>query len=312
MKKSTFAFARWCVAGILLVSPLAWSAEPTLSAGGAVISALDDPTPVLTKNAAVQFPIASITKLMTAMILIDADLPGTEKIEITEADVDVIKHSRSRIPVGTVLTRSELLELALMSSENRAAHALARTYPNGVSAFVFAMNDKARTLGMRSAKFTDPTGLLSTNVATPMDVAKMATAAHKYEQIRRFTTTQEDEMVLRGRTEKFHNTNSLVRAGKWPIELSKTGFIDEAGRCLVMLTTVLNKSYVMVFLSANSTFAREQDARKVRAWLDGDTYSAPRVAVSAKSRHHASAKGHRANARSKTKTKKSKRKPALN
>jgi D-alanyl-D-alanine endopeptidase (penicillin-binding protein 7) len=279
MKKSITVFARWCVASILIASPVVWASEPTLSASGVVVSAIDEATPVLAKNATMPFPIASITKLMTAMILIDADLPPNEKIEITEADVDVVKHSRSRIPVGTVLTRSELLELALMSSENRAAHALARTYPSGVRAFVFAMNDKARTLNMISAKFTDPTGLQSTNIASPLDVAKMATAAHKYEQIRRFTTTQEDEMVLHGRAQTFRNTNSLVRGGKWPIELSKTGFIEEAGRCLVMLTTVVKKSYVMVFLSANSTFAREQDARKVRAWIDGETYSAPRAAV---------------------------------
>jgi D-alanyl-D-alanine endopeptidase (penicillin-binding protein 7) len=279
MKKNISIFASLCATGILLSSTSVWAREPKLSANGVVVSAADDPTPLLTKNSARLFPIASITKLMTAMVLLDASLPTDDDIEITDDDVDDLRHSKSRVPVGSVLIREQMLKLSLMSSENRAAHALARTYPGGINAFVAAMNTKARALGMNSATFTDPTGLFSTNVASPIDVAKMAAAAYKYESIRRYSTAIEDPVVLRGKTVMFHNTNSLVRGGNWSIGLSKTGFIDEAGRCLVMLTTVSKKPYVMVFLSANSTAAREQDARKVRSWLNGEATPEPRAAL---------------------------------
>lgn len=219
-------------------------------------------------------PIASITKLMTAMVVLDARLSLKEKIAIESADVDILKNTRSRLRVGTALTREELLRLALMSSENRAAAALGRAYPGGKSAFVAAMNRKAHKLGMGDSYFVDSTGLNSSNVSTARDLAKMVLAAHKYRVIREFSTTAKHAVVA-GKSKRNHrlqfvNSNNLVRAGKWDIGVSKTGFLSEAGRCLVMHATITDKPVVIVLLDSWGKNTRIGDANRVKKWIEAD------------------------------------------
>lgn len=223
------------------------------------------------KNVDTRMPIASITKLMTAMVLLDARLPMNEKIKVTEADVDTLRHSSSRLTVGTTLTRRELLRLALMSSENRAAAALARTYPGGTQAFVAAMNRKAAALGMHDTSFIDPTGLHSENEATAEDLAKMVRASYQYPTIREFTTTASQEVDVRGRRiQEFKNTNLLVRNRNphWDIGLSKTGFINEAGHCLVMQAKIAKKAVIIVLLDSWGKYSRIGDANRIRQWIE--------------------------------------------
>jgi len=222
------------------------------------------------KNAQTRTPIASLTKLMTAMVTLDAALPMGKKITITKAEIDHIKGSYSRLRVGTVLSRRELLKLALMSSENRAACALGRTYPKGKAAFVAAMNRKAATLSMSSTHFVEPSGLSPRNVSTAADLVKMVEAAYEYPLIRQMTTTASWEVGV-GKSSvptPYRNTNRLVRKGTWDIGLSKTGFINEAGRCLVMQVTVANQPVIMVFLDADGKLSPLGDANRIRDWLE--------------------------------------------
>ncbi|CAK0774364.1 serine-type D-Ala-D-Ala endopeptidase (penicillin-binding protein 7) [Gammaproteobacteria bacterium] len=214
-------------------------------------------------------PIASVTKLMTAMVVLDRNLLMDEEITIIDNDVDRVKHSSSRLQVGTVLTRREALQLALMSSENRAAAALARTYPGGVSAFVTAMNRKASDLGMNSSYFADSTGLNSSNVSTADDLARMARAARRYEVIHDMTTTSSYELGVgtKKRPTLFINTNRLVRGGNWDIGLSKTGYINEAGHCLVMEARINEVPTIMVFLGNFGKYSCQADAVRVRQWF---------------------------------------------
>lgn len=221
------------------------------------------------KNTDLPLPFASITKLMTAMVTLDAGLSMDEPITITESEIDRLKNTSSRLSVGTTLPRREMLLLALMSSENRAAAALARTYPGGTQAFVAQMNRKARALGMNNTVFYDPTGLEVRNTATAMDLARMVRAANGYPLIRTFTTTQEHE-VMSGSRRMLHykNSNALVREGDWDISLQKTGYIQEAGRCMVLQTTVGSQPLIIVLLAAGAPSARVSDARAIRNWLE--------------------------------------------
>ena len=206
---------------------------------------------------------------MTAMVVLDAKLSMDQPITISNADVDRVKKSSSRLEVGTTLSRYDTMWLALMSSENRAAHSLARTYPGGKAAFIKAMNRKARSLGMNHTVFYDPTGLNKDNSSTAADLALMVQAAYRYPQIRQFSTSTEHDIIsASGRQLHYKNSNALVREGAWDIELSKTGYIKEAGRCLVMVADVQNKPMVMVFLDAGATSGRISDARNIKNWLE--------------------------------------------
>lgn len=227
------------------------------------------------KNAAAVLPIASITKLMTALVVMDARLPMDEVLTITEEDRDTEKHSSSRLRFGTQLTRQELLLLALMSSENRAASALGRHYPGGLPAFVQAMNRKARELGMNDSHFVDSSGLSSSNVSSAVDLARLVKAAYRNPTIRAFSTQTEHEVNVLGRTQHYVSTNRLVRGGNWDIGLQKTGFISEAGRCLVMQARVGGRDVVMVFLDSSGNLTRFADANRVRDWLEHSPPSAP-------------------------------------
>jgi len=191
-----------------------------------------------------------------------------EEFYITDDDVDTLKGSRSRLAVGTQLTRQEALVLALMSSENRAAHALGRNYPGGIPAFVAAMNRKAQELGMANSRFLDPTGLNSGNVSTARDLAKMVTAASKYAPIREASTTSEAKFDVRGRIQEYRNTNPLVRSDDWEIGVTKTGFIREAGKCLVMQAKVNNRPMVFVLLDSEGSMTRVGDANRLKKWAE--------------------------------------------
>ena len=217
------------------------------------------------RNEDVARPIASISKLMTAIVIVDSGLPMSEVIEVTEDDIDTVKHSRSRLAVGTRLSRADMLHLALMSSENRAASALGRTYPGGLPAFVAAMNAKAHELGMSRSQFVEPTGLSSDNVSTPRDLVKLLRAAASREAIHRYTTDQQYEVKFKsGRTTLFRNTNTLVANRDWDIKVSKTGFINEAGRCLVMVARINNRDTAIVLLDAEGKSTRIGDAIRIR------------------------------------------------
>ncbi len=215
-------------------------------------------------------PIASLTKLMTAMVVLDAGLPMEEVLSIDMDDFDYIKGSHSRLRMGASLTRAQMLHLALMSSENRAASALARHYPGGMLAFVAAMNEKAIALGMTNTHYDDSTGLSPKNVSTANDLAKLVRAASAYQVIRDYSTTpsQVVEVQPTGQTIGFNNSNALVKSGAWDIQLQKTGYIREAGRCVVMLVTIASKPMVIVLLDSIGKFTRVADAQRVKHWLE--------------------------------------------
>lgn len=227
------------------------------------------------KNPSVSLPIASITKLMMAMVVLDSHMPLDETLVINSEDVQ--SYRSSRLAGGTVLTREEALLLALMSSENRAAYTLGRNYPGGVPAFVGAMNRKAKELGMDHSHFADPTGLLSKNVATAEDLTRMLNAAYQYKTIREFSTWPDLTMVIAKRPQKFLNTNRLVRSGDMNIGLQKTGFINAAGKCLVMQARVNNTPLLLVFLDSVGTQSRFADAVRVRDWYERMPSGAPPI-----------------------------------
>ena len=223
---------------------------------------------VFHKNSEAVVPIASITKLMTAMVIIDRELDMQQRVVLSREDVDLRKGTKSRLRPGTVLTRDELLMLALMASENRAAAALGRTYPEGMAAFVAAMNQKAAELGMTDSRFVDPTGLSSGNVSSARDLAKLVHAAHSYELIREYSTRDRATVSAFGRPVSFRNTNGLVRNSHWEIGLSKTGYISEAGRCLVMRVRLASKDLIVVLLDSWGKQSRIGDANRLRKWLE--------------------------------------------
>lgn len=225
---------------------------------------------LFSRNADQAVPIASITKLMTAMVVLEAKQDMNEPIIVDREDIDMLKGSRSRIPVGAAFRREDLMRLALMASDNRAAAALGRTYPGGTVAFVEAMNAKAQSLGLSNAKFVDPTGLAPGNVASPQDLALLVSAASTFSQIREFSTAQQLHVTLPngGRSLGFNNTNSLVRSQSWNIGVSKTGYINEAGKCLVMHATIANNPVVIVLLDSWGKLTRVGDANRIKKWLE--------------------------------------------
>lgn len=220
------------------------------------------------KNQDNVMPIASISKLMAAMVVLDAHQNMNEPITITTDEIDRLKGTSSRLTIGTTLTRSELLHLSLMSSENRATHALSRNYPGGTVAFVDAMNRKAQNLGMFHTRFYDPTGLDFRNVSTARDLNKMVQAASQYALIKQNTTSNYGSVYTSsGQQQNYKNSNPLVREGNWPIELQKTGYIREAGRSMVVKTYVKNQPITMILLNSPSSFSRVNDARKIESWV---------------------------------------------
>ena len=223
------------------------------------------------KNASTVSPIASITKLMTAMVVLDADVELNQPITISSEDMDSLRGTHSRLKPGTHLSRDELLRLALMSSENRAAAALGRTtYPEGLDRFRRAMNHKARMLGMNDSHFDDATGLSSANVASAEDLVKLVRAAHRYELIRRYTTLTAHEVQVSGRQLAYRNTNRLVSNEHWNIGLSKTGFTNDAGRCLVLQATLAEREVIIVLLDSWGRLTRIGDANRIKAWLEAN------------------------------------------
>ena len=225
---------------------------------------------IFQKKANEKSSIASLTKLMTAMVLIDSNLDLNKKIRITKKDFDKIKGTTSRLWLGSELSRKELLSIALIASDNRAASAISNSYPGGKKAFVQAMNVKAKQLGMDNTSFSDPTGLDKDNISTALDLVKMTQAAQQYPLIRKLSTSSYYEAHIRNKKIKlnYNNTNLLVRQGLWDIDISKTGYIREAGKCLIMQTTVLNKPIIMVFLKSYGKYTRTADAKRVKKWLE--------------------------------------------
>lgn len=245
--------------------------EPNLKSSAALVFDLTEEQTIYGKNTQNRTPIASITKLMTSMVVLDANLPLEETIFIDTADYDSIKHTGSRLAAGTGLPRREMLRLALMSSENRAAASLGRAYPGGTPAFITAMNRKATELGMSNTRFADPTGLSSENVSTAEDLVKMVKGAYEYPLIREFTTTSAHEVeTATGRSLQFRNSNGLVRDPRstWEIGLSKTGYISEAGRCLVMQAKIAARPVIIVLLDSWGKQTRIGDANRIRKWLE--------------------------------------------
>jgi serine-type D-Ala-D-Ala endopeptidase (penicillin-binding protein 7) len=237
---------------------------------------------LFSKNEQAVLPIASLTKLMTGVVVRDAKLPMDEMITISQDDVDTEKGSRSRLSVGTELSRGELMHLALMSSENRAAHALGRSYPGGLSAFVAAMNAKARLLGMSDTRYVEPTGLSSNNQSSARDLAALVNVAHSDPVLRELSTSTGHDVAVGNRVLQFNNTNRLVKNPTWDIGLQKTGYISEAGQCLVMQTKVAGRKLIMVFLDSAGKLSRLGDAERVRRWVESSpTLIAPRTAPAA-------------------------------
>ncbi|MCO8593083.1 D-alanyl-D-alanine endopeptidase [Burkholderia multivorans] len=225
--------------------------------------------PLFDKNSHAVVPIASISKLMTAMVVLDSKAPMTEQIEVTDEDRDYEKGTGSRLSVGSVLSREDMLHIALMASENRAAAALSRYYPGGRPAFIAAMNAKAKALGMTDTHFENSTGLSSSNVSSARDLVKMVNAAYQYPLIRKFSTDRTYEVYTGKRNLVYNSTNALIRGnGSWDIGLQKTGFINEAGECLVMQATIHGRPVVMVLLDSFGKYSRFADASRLRNWLD--------------------------------------------
>jgi D-alanyl-D-alanine endopeptidase (penicillin-binding protein 7) len=234
---------------------------------------------LFSRNTKVALPIASITKLMTALVVLESHPDMEEMVTVTTDDLDTEKFSSSRLAVGTTLSRRDMLHLALMSSENRAAHALARNYPGGLDRAIMAMNAKAHALGMTSAEFHDPTGLTSRNVASAEDLAKLVNAASANPTIREFSTDPGYNVAVGRRQLAFHNTNSLVANPAWDIVVQKTGYISEAGKCLVMKAVIEGRSVVIVLLDSFGKFTRLGDANRIHKWMETQQASDPIMRV---------------------------------
>ena len=243
---------------------------PVLKSTGVLVMDATSGQTLYSKNAEQSTPIASITKLMTAMVVLDAKLALDEPIQITNEDIDLIKNTKSRLPIGSHFRRDDLLRLALMASDNRAASALGRSYPGGITAFVAAMNAKALTLGLTQTHYVDSSGLSPANVSSPQDLARLVAAAAKYPLISEYSTTGSVNVTLPNSTRKlnFVNTNALVRSSDWEIGLSKTGYINEAGKCLVMQAQIGNQPVVIVLLDSWGRLTRVGDANRIKKWLE--------------------------------------------
>jgi D-alanyl-D-alanine endopeptidase (penicillin-binding protein 7) len=253
------------------------SDELDLKSSVALVIDQDTREVLFSKNDSAVLPIASITKLMTGTIVSEAKLPMDEQITITQDDVDTEKGSSSRLRVGTTLSRGELLHLALMSSENRAAHALGRTYPGGLQAFVPLMNAKAMMLGMKDTHYVEPTGLSSHNQSSAHDLATLVSAAYNDPLLRELTTSPDHEVTIGKRMMQFRNTNRLVKNPDWQIGLQKTGYISEAGQCLVMQAKIAGRKLIMVFLDSAGKLSRIGDAERVRRWVESNPVVVPTV-----------------------------------
>lgn len=242
---------------------------------------------IYAKNTGLPAPIASITKLMTAMVTLDAGQSLDEIIYVSNDDVDYVKRTSSRLSIGSGLSRGDMLQLALMASENRAASAIGSHYPGGKYGFVKAMNAKAKLLGLINTHFVDPTGLDSNNISTAEDLAKLVQAAYQYPEIRLATTSPSHEVYVEGReiAVNFNNTNGLVRTGEWQIGLSKTGYISEAGRCLVMQATIAGEPMIVVLLDSTGKLTRIGDANRVRKWMEHnmDSHIEPKTTTTGQS-----------------------------
>jgi serine-type D-Ala-D-Ala endopeptidase (penicillin-binding protein 7) len=242
--------------------------DPKLKSSSVLVIDQSDSSVLYSRHSDVAMPIASITKLMTALVVLDAKQPLDEPIQITAADRNLQKGGFSRLAVGTTLTRGELMHLALMSSENRAAHALGNNYPGGMSAMVAAMNVKAAALGMTHARFVDPTGLSSENVASPEDLSKLVIAAARNPIIREYSTDRRYAVKVRRRLVEFRNTDNLVANPTWNIIVQKTGYIAEAGKCLVMAAVIEGRSVVIVLLDSFGKYTRVADAKRIKTWME--------------------------------------------
>jgi serine-type D-Ala-D-Ala endopeptidase (penicillin-binding protein 7) len=252
---------------------------PKLKSSSVLVIDQSDSSILFSRHSDVAAPIASITKLMTALVVLDAKQPLSEPLEITQAERDLPKGGISRLPVGTVLTRGDLMHLALMSSENRAAHALGNNYPGGITAVVSAMNAKAAALGMSSAHFVDPTGLSSENVASPEDLSKLVIAASRNSTIREYSTDKSYAVRVHRRLVEFRNTDNLVRNPAWNIIVQKTGYIAEAGKCLVMEAVIEGRNVVIVLLDSMGKYTRVADAKRVKSWMEASATERVRVSM---------------------------------
>jgi serine-type D-Ala-D-Ala endopeptidase (penicillin-binding protein 7) len=270
---------------VLVLALLAFQAnakpvrDPKLKSSSVLIIDQSDSSVLYSRHSDVPMPIASITKLMTALVVLDANQPLDEPIQITEADRDLPKGGPSRLIVGTTLTRGDLMHLALMSSENRAAHALGNNYPGGVPAMVAAMNAKAAALGMTSAHFVDPTGLSSQNVASPEDLSKLVIAASRNPSIREYSTDRRYAVKVRRRMVEFRNTDNLVANPTWNIIVQKTGYITEAGKCLVMAAVIEGRSVVIVLLDSLGKYTRVADAKRIKTWMEASSNARVQVSM---------------------------------
>jgi D-alanyl-D-alanine endopeptidase (penicillin-binding protein 7) len=244
--------------------------EPNLLSTAAMVVDAKTGETLYAKNADVVHPIASITKLMTSMVVLDAKLPLDEPVQITSEDLDTLKGTKSRLPVGAHFRRGDLIRIALVASDNRAAAALGRSYPGGIDAFVAAMNAKAKLLGLDHTQFVDSSGLAPGNVSSPAELARLVAEASKYDLIREYSTTPALDVTLpdSGRKVNYVNTNALVRAGEWDIGLSKTGYISESGKCLVMQAIIANTPIVIVLLDSWGRLTRIGDANRIKRWLE--------------------------------------------
>jgi serine-type D-Ala-D-Ala endopeptidase (penicillin-binding protein 7) len=254
--------------------------ELDLKSSVALVVDQDTREVLFSKNETAVLPIASLTKLMTGVVMSEGHLDLNEVIAISQDDVDTEKGSRSRLKVGTELTRGELMLLALMSSENRAAHALARTYPGGLPKFVQLMNAKAAQLGMKDTRYVEPTGLSSNNQSSAQDLATLVGYASNNSQLRQLSTSPDHQIAIGDKTLNYVNTNRLTRNPDWEIGLQKTGYISEAGQCLVMQAKIAGRKLIMVFLDSAGKLSRLGDAERVRKWVENKTAGAP-VPVSA-------------------------------
>ncbi len=261
------------ITGLLLAfGAMAAAAKPTLfpklKSSSVLVVDQSDSAVLYSRRADVAAPIASITKLMTSLVVLDAKQPLDQPITITQAETDLPRGGFSRLSVGTVLTRGDLMHLALMSSENRAAHALGVNYPRGLPALVTAMNAKAAALGMTTAHFVDPTGLSSDNVASPEDLSKLVLAASRNPHIREFSTDPSYTVRVHRRLVEFHNTDNLVKNPGWNIIVQKTGYITEAGKCLVMEAVIQGRNVIIVLLDSAGRLTRVADAKRVKTWME--------------------------------------------
>jgi len=242
--------------------------DPKLMSSSVLVVDQSDSSVLYSRHPDVAAPIASITKLMTALVVLDAKQPLDEPLQITESDRDIPKSAFSRLTVGTTLTRGDLMHLALMASENRAAHALGNNYPGGMPAMVAAMNAKAAALGMSNSRFVDPTGLSSENVASPEDLTKLVIAASKNRTIREYSTDKNYTVRVHRHLVEYHNTDNLVANPTWNIIVQKTGYIAEAGKCLVMAAVIEGRSVVIVLLDSLGKYTRVADAKRIKTWME--------------------------------------------